>query len=172
MQRHRGKQQSQQGHVGRTPARCLHEQRGKSCSCPRIGKLGTVTVLGDTSPNWAPTNAFVPSMGAAELEAPREAVGTREPPCSLLPAPVLCALQAQRLHPCSFRPGSLRGWTALTAVAGLAAQQSCMASARWCDVLALRHHHMQLSELRGCPRLTCVCSGTHGPLSGDFSLLV
>lgn len=49
--------------------------------------------------------------------------------------------------------------------------ESCTASVRRCDVPAPWHHHVQPAELRGCPCLTCICSGTHGPLSGGFSLL-
>lgn len=47
--------------------------------------------------------------------------------------------------------------------------ESCTVSVRPCDVQAPWHHCVQLAELQGCPRLTCVC--TQGPLSGDFNLL-
>lgn len=141
------------------------------CMCKAQGARTTVATLGDTSPDWAPADAFIPSVGAAELEDPREAVGTREPPCSLPPAPVPCTLPPRWLHPCSSWLGSLPGRTALAAAAGLAARQSRARRLRWCDVQALRQRCVQPAELRGCPRLTCICSGTYGPLSGDFSWL-
>lgn len=72
------------------------------------------------------------------------------------------------LHPCSFQLGSLPDTTALAATVVPAARCLCGGvTSKPCGTTACSP-----AELQGCPRLTCVCSGTHGPLSsGAFSLL-